>query len=109
MENYIDIINELKASEKILVHMLKQLRNNKAANTVKLELDIRKGISEFGKKVDDIFEDYNSGSKAKTTLPEKEFIRRINEINSYKVTCGNLNSEYNGLVNSKYEYVSNMF
>jgi hypothetical protein len=105
MDKYSDLINELKGSEKILIHMLKQLKNNKSKNTVKLELDLRKGINEFGKKVDEIYEEYNSTSRIKDTLPEKEYNRRVNEIHTHKMTCGNLNSEYNTLVNSKYEYV----
>jgi hypothetical protein len=105
MEDYNDNVKHIRATDRLLSHMLKQYKDNRNKNTIKLELDIKKGLKELNTKLEHIYEDYITSSRYKNNLPDREYQRRVNEIISFKNGYDNLNKEYNDLINSKYEYV----
>jgi hypothetical protein len=105
MAEYTIIVQDFKNIERNIINDLRILKDTmNIAPTIKVEQNLQKSLNTFSTKVDKILEDYKN-PKIKNELPEKEYNRRVNELQGHKQTYVKLNNEYDTLVNAKYGYV----
>ena len=108
-EAYNNSLNELKSIERLIQADLKELKINSGnnANTFNTENSCSKNLNNYQLKISKLKEDYERNVKEiKFSIPEKEYNRRINEIQGLKSNYEELKSSYDSLIDLKYKYVS---
>jgi hypothetical protein len=104
MADYTKTITEFKNLERNIIDDLKVFKDSMNVNTVKIETNLKKSLDNFNNIVDKTLEDYKN-PKIKNELPEKEYNRRVNEIQTFKQSYIKLNGDFDSLVSNKYGYV----
>jgi len=107
-DTYNAFLQELKTIERSLQSDLKELKINAGTNvnTFNTENSIRKNLESYSSKINKVQEEYTKKAKdIKYTIPEREYNRRMNEINDLRINYDRIKSEYDGLVDMKYKYV----
>jgi hypothetical protein len=105
MADYTNTIQNYKNIERQIITDLKTFKDTmNVSATTKLEQNLQKAITDYSSKVDKTLEEYKS-SKIKDDLPEKEYNRRVNELQAFKQSYIKLHIEYESLINNKYGYV----
>lgn len=109
IDPYHDTIKTLKNLEKTIHDNLKELRGQieKNVNTFNIENTTRKNIDKHLLTINKLSEEYTKKSTSViSSLPEKEFMRRLNEVQDLKTLNNQLKSTYEGFLDSKYKPVS---
>lgn len=106
-DTYDHSVEELKNFEKTIRGNLKELKNNidTSQNTFSSENTIRRNLDSYHGKWTSFNSEYTKSKIAKNALPEKEFNRRLNEIQQLKDNFDKVNREYEDALNSKYKFV----
>jgi hypothetical protein len=105
---YNNQLSELKALERAIQADLKELKINSgnSVNTFNTENSCRKNLTNYLNKVNTLKEDYEKNVKEiKFSIPEKEYNRRINEIQKLKSNHDEMKSTYDSLIDMKYKFV----
>lgn len=104
MDLYSTQLQEIKNVERSIQTGMKNLKDNVNGNTSLSEQQVKKSLDSFSSKINKVEEEYKGG-KIKYSLPEKEYNRRLNEIQELKQVYDKLNASYEGFVDNKYKYV----
>ncbi len=109
-DNYTQTLDELKSIERNIQNDLKELKsisqNNNTANTFPIENTLRKNIDSYSSKINRLEDDYMKNSKdIKYIIPEREYIRRLNEIQDLKANFGKIKEAYDSVLDNKYKFV----
>jgi hypothetical protein len=87
-DSYNAFLEELKTIERSLQSDLKELKINAGTNvnTFNTENSIRKNLESYSSKINKTQEEYTKKAKdIKYTIPEREYNRRVNEINDLRI------------------------
>jgi hypothetical protein len=110
-DTYNASVQDIKAVEKSIQNDLKELKSqiDTTNNTYNVENSIRKALDRYLSMYTKLNEEYTKKS-GKTSgylsmLPDKEYNRRVNEIQEIKITIDRLKTNYEGLLDSKYKFV----
>jgi hypothetical protein len=102
MDNNLDYIKEIKTFEKSIINEIKTFRSLNNSNSFKTEHNLRKIFEEYSSRLNKIADNLNSD---KNSFPQKEYIRRYNEIQQYRQSYDKLYNEYENSLGEKYGYV----
>jgi hypothetical protein len=107
MDTYPNSIQELGSVERNINDSLSEMQKSIdiGASTFTTEEKARKGLDNMMTIITKLETEYLKYNTAKNALPEREYSRRINEIQSWKTSHGRLKGKYEGLISSKYGYV----
>jgi len=111
-DTYPDTYLELKSLEKSLQSELRDFKQAATTNvnTFNIENSLRKNFDSYTNKLTKLNEDYLKNSKEiKYIIPEREYNRRLNEIEELKSNLAKLKESYDNLIDNKYRYVRNLF
>lgn len=97
-----DFLNEIKGLERTITADIKSYKSNMTGNTSKIEQSIRKNLESYHNSITQLGNEYKTN---KSGLPEKEYLRRVNEIQTYKQLYQTLFSDYDNNLRDKYGYV----
>jgi hypothetical protein len=110
IDTYPDVCQELKSLEKTIQNELREFKKlaNSNTNTFGVENSLRKNLDAYSNKVNKLNEDYLKNSKEiKYIIPEREYSRRLNEIQDLKNNFSKIKEGYDNLIDNKYSYVNN--
>ena len=105
---YNNFLQELKSIERSIQNDLKELKINAGnnVNTFNTENSIRKSLENYLNKLTKSQEEYTRNIKdIKFSVPEKEYNRRVNEMQDLKSNYNSLKSNYDSVLDVKYKYV----
>ncbi len=97
-----DYIDEIKNLQRTIKTDTKNYKENLNGNTTKVESTIRKNLEEYRVKITKLLDDYK---KNKLNLPDKEYTRRVNEIQDYRQLYSDLFNDFDAILSSKYGFV----
>ncbi len=109
---YSDILQELKSIEKSIQNELREFKQigNSNSNTFSLENTLRKNLDSYSNKITKLNDDYIKNSKdIKYIIPEREYNRRLNEIQDLKTNFSKYKESYDNLIDNKYKFVRTIF
>ena len=107
-DTYNNFLQELKGVEKMIQNDLKELRINVGnnVNTSNTENSIKKNLDNYVGKINQFHDDYARNVKdIKFSVPEREYNRRVNEVQELKNNYDRMKGQYEGLLDTKYKYV----
>jgi hypothetical protein len=111
-DTYPDIYQELKSLEKTIQNELREFKQlaSSNTNTFSIENSLRKNLDAYSNKLNKLNEDYLKSSKEiKYIIPEREYNRRLNEIQDLKTNFFKIKESYDNLIDNKYRYVNHYF
>jgi len=112
IDTYPDICQELKSLEKTIQNELREFKQlaTSNTNTFSVENSLRKNLDAYSNKLNKLNEDYLKSSKEiKYIIPEREYNRRLNEIQDLKTNFSKIKEGYDNLIDNKYRYVNDYF
>ena len=112
IDTYPDIYQELKSLEKTIQNELREFKQlaTSNTNTFSIENSLRKNFDAYSNKLNKLNEDYLKNSKEiKYIIPEREYNRRLNEIQDIKTNFSKIKESYDNLIDNKYRYVNYYF
>ena len=102
-------LSEVRMIEKNIQNNLKEFKNiiNSNTNSFTIENSIRKGLDRYLTNFNKLNDEYVKNNKAtKNALPDKEFNRRINEIQELRMVYDKLKNTFEEFCGQKYQYVN---
>jgi hypothetical protein len=99
-------INELNNSKASIEQLIKEFKDkiSSGANTFQTENKIKDQLQSYTNKISKLSDEYTKSFTAKNNLPDTEFSRRMNEINTQKTIYQTLKANFDSEVNAKYSY-----